>query len=144
MTNAHPLNLVDVTVPREAHEDARRFYTEAFGWTVDLDLPGYPILGTGRGGSQVGLMWEGNPQSGDLSGFWKTGKTMPSLGTEDIEATLAEVERHGGEIAAPARQTGPVKVAVFRDPWGNEWFLCENAAGNTGNTGNTGENGATA
>ncbi|MGR4884829.1 VOC family protein [Streptomyces sp. LARHCF249] len=128
MTPAHPLNLVDVTVPHEAHADARRFYTETFGWTVDVDLPGYPIMGTGPGGGQVGLMWEGNPQSGDLSGFWKTGKAVPFLGTEDIEATLAEVERHGGKVAAAARQTGPVKVAVFEDPWGNQWFLCENGA----------------
>ncbi|MGW7450061.1 VOC family protein [Streptomyces sp. NPDC054787] len=130
MASAHPLNLVDVTVPREAHDDARRFYLDAFGWTVEADIPGYPIMGTGPGGAQVGLMWEGNPQSGDLSKFWQTGKAVPFLGTEDIDATLSEVERHGGKVAAPPRQTGPVKVAVFEDPWGNHWFLCETRKGN--------------
>ncbi|MEU9148312.1 hypothetical protein [Streptomyces sp. NPDC048349] len=38
MTPAHPLNPADVTVPHEAHDGARRLSTEAFGWTVDVDL----------------------------------------------------------------------------------------------------------
>ncbi|QEV21991.1 VOC family protein [Streptomyces alboniger] len=125
MTKTNAFNLMDITVPREGHEAARKFYTETFGWTVDVDIPGYPIMGTGDGGSQVGLMWEGNPQSGDLSKFWKTGKPVPFLNTDDIDATLAAIEAAGGTVAAPARQTGPVKVAVFQDPWGNDWFLCE-------------------
>ncbi|MGW7081510.1 hypothetical protein [Streptomyces sp. NPDC054866] len=65
--------------------------------------PGYPIMGTGPGGAQVGLMWEGNPQSGDLSQFWQTGKAVPFLGTQDIEATLAEA-RHGRRLPGSVGQ----------------------------------------
>ncbi|GGX75196.1 hypothetical protein [Streptomyces hiroshimensis] len=35
-------------------------------------------------------MWEGNPESDDLAKFWKTGKAMPFLGTDDIDAALTQ------------------------------------------------------
>ncbi|MFI9506179.1 VOC family protein [Nocardia sp. NPDC052566] len=123
MTKSHPFNLVDITVPKDGHEAAQRFYTQTFGWKVDVDLPGYPIFGTGDGGSQVGLMWEGNPQSGDMAKFWKTGTPVPFIGTDDIDATLAEVEKNGGEVAHPVKLAGAVKVATIEDPWGNVLFL---------------------
>ncbi|MFC5143551.1 VOC family protein [Streptomyces aureoversilis] len=123
MAKANPCNLVDITVPQVAHSEAQKFYTETFGWCVDIDIPGYPIMGTGDGGAQVGLMWEGNPDSGDLAKFWKTGKAMPFLGTDDINATIAAVEGNGGKVLTPKRQKGPVSVAVVQDPWENQWFL---------------------
>ncbi|WHM40774.1 hypothetical protein [Streptomyces sp. BPTC-684] len=55
--------------------------------------------------------------------FWKTGKAMPFLGTDDIDATVSAVEANGGQVLAPKRQKGPVAVAVIQDPWDNQWFL---------------------
>lgn len=126
MTKVNKCSLVDITVPQQAHDAARKFYMDTFGWTVNVDLPGYPVFGTGEGGAEVGLMWDGNPESpADFKPFWQVNKPVPFLDTDDIEATCAAIELAGGKIAAPARAIGPVKVGVVQDPWGNDWFLIQ-------------------
>ncbi|MBL1079620.1 VOC family protein [Nocardia sp. 2] len=121
-------SLVDITVPHAAHEQARRFYAKTFGWSVNIDLPGYPVFGTGDGGAEVGIMWEGNPESPtDFTSIWQVNKPVPFLDTDDIDATAAEVEANGGKVIAPPRTVGPIRVGAFQDPWGNDWFLIQQA-----------------
>jgi predicted enzyme related to lactoylglutathione lyase len=52
------------------------------------------------------------------------------LGVEDINATLAAVQMHGGTVDAPRFEVpGVVVLGLFRDPAGNPMGLVEMAEG---------------
>jgi predicted enzyme related to lactoylglutathione lyase len=94
-------------------EGAHAFYGQLFGWEKQ-------DLGPDAGGY---AFWNLNEQM--VAGFGPT--QMPeqptawqvSIGTEDVEATLAKVKENGGDVV-----TGPMDVfdtgrwGVFRDPGG--------------------------
>lgn len=44
---------------------------------------------------------------------------LPFVYVESVDATLAQVERHGGSVASAARPEGSLRVATIRDPEGN-------------------------
>jgi predicted enzyme related to lactoylglutathione lyase len=95
---------------------ARRFYEAVFGWTFDPWGPPdfYQIRNAGEGllGALQGRR-ELKPGA-RMTGF------EPTLGVEDLKATIAAVEANGGRLLMPPyRIEGVGELAFFEDTEGN-------------------------
>ncbi|HXM45328.1 MAG TPA: VOC family protein [Bryobacteraceae bacterium] len=90
------------------------FYEKVFGWNIrrrDSDHPSF------------------DDATGNVSGAWLTGRAiardpglLPYVWVDDIDATLALAEAHGGEIVEAPHRDAPDStswIATFRDPAGN-------------------------
>jgi predicted enzyme related to lactoylglutathione lyase len=104
----------------EDPEAARSFYGELFGWTFNVDGPYSEIsYGTGQppqGGIQDTStpLPDGTPRS----------YAIPYVLVQDVEATCAEVEEHGGKVMVPATTVpNGLVYAHVRDPFGNHFGL---------------------
>ncbi|HEY7834191.1 MAG TPA: VOC family protein [Ktedonobacterales bacterium] len=107
-----------------------RFYAEVFGWQV---LPGaardalqFQAPG-GPGGAFVDAACEATPAA-DPRGMppraSQPGAVLLYLDSDDIEATLAAVERHGGATLVPRTAIPHAGwYAVFADPAGTRMAL---------------------
>jgi len=99
----------------DAHQSAT-FYERVFGWNIrhrDTDHPSF------------------DDATGNISGAWVTGLTpsrapekgiVPYIWVDNIDATLALVAAHGGELAEARHRDAPDStswIATFRDPAGN-------------------------
>jgi predicted enzyme related to lactoylglutathione lyase len=97
----------------DVHESAA-FYEKVFGWVIrhwDTERPSF------------------DDATGNISGAWVTGRKasgeaslLPYVWVDSIEATLAQVTVHGGEVVEagrPDRSGGSCFIAKFRDPAGN-------------------------
>ena len=111
----HPI--VHVEIPATDTKGAGRFYADVFGWNVNtdptFDYTMFQVEG-GPGGGFVGLA--GSDPMGR-----KPGEVLVYIGTDDIDASLREVEAHGGKVVTPKTeipQTG--WFGVFTDPTGNQ------------------------
>lgn len=91
---------------------AGKFYADIFGWHVqqmpEMDYATFETHeGVGGGFSPVG---ESNP----------AGTTMVHIGTDDIPATLAKIEQHGGKTLVPETEIPGIGwFALFSDLSGN-------------------------
>jgi len=95
------------------------FYRSLFGWTVDANNPmqyGMVKSSTGKPGSIDGGIG-GTPNGDRLVTFY--------VRVDDINAYLAKVEQLGGRTLMPRSDIGPVIMATFQDPEGNEIGLLE-------------------
>lgn len=94
---------------------ARRFYEEVFGWTfTPWGPPGF-YQTRDSGGGHLGAL-QGRRDTG--------GQRMPGMeltfGVDDLAATVAAIEAHGGQILMPPfRIEGVGELAFFRDSEGN-------------------------
>jgi predicted enzyme related to lactoylglutathione lyase len=112
-------------------ERAKRFYGEVFGWRFD-DLPeaNYTMITTSEDGIESGL--------GSLAGTVglrdaATPGVVPYVRPGDFDATLAAVERAGGQVLIPRTDVmGYGWFAHFRDPDGNVVGLWLDAPGAEG------------
>jgi uncharacterized glyoxalase superfamily protein PhnB len=97
----------------DVHQSAA-FYERIFGWNIrrrDSDHPSF------------------DDATGNVSGAWFTGRVpsreaglLPSIWVDSIDATLALVAAHGGEIVDAPHHDAPDStswIATFRDPAGN-------------------------
>jgi predicted enzyme related to lactoylglutathione lyase len=114
----------------EIHADdplrAARFYTEAFGWTVEkwegpMD---YWLVMTGpadQPGIDGGLMKREGPSGGDgVTSFVNT------IDVADLDASMAKVEEHGGSIADPKRAVPGVGWMCYaKDTEGNRFGMMQ-------------------
>ena len=100
----HPI--VHVEIPASDLKEASKFYTEVFGWQIDTStMEEYPMFAAegGPGGGFVKL--------GDMA--HSVGRPLLFIGTDDIDASLAAVEAHGGKtvMARTANVIGQTQVA---------------------------------
>jgi hypothetical protein len=95
----------DIAGPDEAALHA--FYGATFGWSVDVQGPGYALVRT-PGGSPDGAILDADD----------AGITI-GVTVADLEATLAAATGAGGEVAMPPTDNGWVVKAQVRDPAGN-------------------------
>ena len=108
MPTHHAIDYVEFTV-RDLVE-AKRFYTEAFGWRFTDYGPTYAgIQGDGR---EQGGMTEGEPRVG--------GGPLVILYSDDLDASLAAVEAAGGTVSTPPFEFPGGHRFHFLDPSGNE------------------------
>lgn len=110
----HAIDYIELSVTDVA--EAKRFYGAAFGWTFNDYGPGY--AGIGIGGREVG-------------GLAKVDQVRPGgplvvLYSDNLDATLAEVEKAGGRIVKEPFEFPGGRRFHFTDPSGNElavWAL---------------------
>jgi predicted enzyme related to lactoylglutathione lyase len=100
---------IPATDPRKSAE----FYKNVFGWNIrrgDSDRPSFD---------------DPSSVSGAFVTYLKAAQTpgiLPSIWVKDIEAYVAKIGAHGGEIVERPRPDEPGSVcliATFRDPAGN-------------------------
>ena len=101
------LNYVELPVADVAA--ARSFYEAAFGWSMTAFGPTYAATLTGD--TDVGLQGD----QGEA-----TRAPLPVIEVEDLEATLAAVERAGGRVVRPIFAFPGGRRFHFLDPSGNE------------------------
>lgn len=101
-----------------------RFYADVFGWQVAPDAAHDGLqfqAAGGPGGAFVDACDATSPSSALKN---QSGNVLLYLDTDDIEATLAAVERHGGATLLPRTAIPQVGwYAVFADPAGTRMAL---------------------
>ena len=108
MNSHHAMDYIEFNVTNM--EVAKKFYSEAFGWQFNDYGPEYAgIQGAGK----------------EVGGFSLSEKVQPGgplvvLYSEDLEASIAAVERAGGRISRVAFEFPGGRRFHFEDPSGNE------------------------
>jgi uncharacterized protein len=116
-------SIVHVEIPASDPAAASKFYANLFGWKIQVD-PSFDYhmfqAEPGPGGGLVKI--------GDQMGY-KPGEVLIYVSTDDINATLAEVEALGGKTLQPKTEIPQVGwFAVFADPSGNRIALFTSAS----------------
>lgn len=88
---------------------ARRFYTDAFGWSFTDFGPTYAA--TTSGDTDIGF--QADPGQ-------KTAAALPVIEVADLDAAFAAVERAGGTVTAPIFAFPGGRRFHFRDQDGHE------------------------
>jgi uncharacterized protein len=105
---------VDLTVPEA--EALRDFYAEVVGWKpepVDMgDYRDFNMTDPADRAPRAGVCHARGVNAG-LPPVW-----VVYFRVADLDASLAAVEREGGEVMAPPRAAGGTRYAVIRDPAG--------------------------
>ena len=99
---------------KENVDAVRRFYTDAFGWTVDADNPmNYGLVDTGGGIGINGGIGTPMPGGPSYATFY--------VAVDDLAAALEKIESLGGRTVVPPMDIpdGKVSIAMFNDPAGN-------------------------
>jgi predicted enzyme related to lactoylglutathione lyase len=99
-------------------ERAKRFYGDVFGWKFE-DIPGadYVNVKTSEDGIEGGI---GGLAQATATAPPSTSGVFVYLLAPDMDATLAAIERAGGEVVIPKTDVfGMGEFAHFRDPDGN-------------------------
>jgi predicted enzyme related to lactoylglutathione lyase len=120
--------IVHFELPYDDRERASAFYGELFGWDLQ-SYPGmdYTMVSTGPTGDQ------GPTEPGFINGGMgeRTGNlTAPTvvIDVEDIDATLAQVEEHGGAVLSGKEPVASMGwSAYFTDSEGNTVGLWQSA-----------------
>jgi predicted enzyme related to lactoylglutathione lyase len=104
--------IVHVELSAKDRKALSKFYADVFGWEIEhLDSMNYTTFKAGDG-----VAGGFNP----ISDQNPAGTVTIYIETDDVTASLKEVERAGGKIISPEMEipnTG--KFGLFRDPQGN-------------------------
>ena len=114
----HPI--VHIEIPANDTKGASQFYAEVFGWKIQHAPEFDYYMFQAEGGPGGGFV-----NTGEQMGMnYKAGELLVYIGTDDIDATLATIAKHGGKTLLPKTeipQTG--WFAFFADPAGNRVAL---------------------
>lgn len=121
--------VVHFEIPFDDGDRARAFYQSTFGWSITaMPEMGYTMVSTGPTTEQ------GPPAEPGYIGGGMMQRSEPSQGpiitvdVEDIDATLATIEKLGGKTVRPRQEVGQMGfTAYFSDPEGNLMGLWQNA-----------------
>ncbi len=114
--SSHPI--VHVEIPASDPVSAGTFYADVFGWQGDTSMPEYPMFQVEGGppGAFVGVATQG----ADSAVKYEVGRPLVYIATDDINASLASVEAHGGKTVQPLTPIPSIGAwAAFTDPTGN-------------------------
>jgi uncharacterized protein YndB with AHSA1/START domain/predicted enzyme related to lactoylglutathione lyase len=108
-----PVVHFEVMVSAAELDAVRRFYADAFGWTIDANNPmNYGLVDNGgRGiGGGIGQPMEGGPT---YATFY--------VHVEDLSQALKKIESLGGSMLMPPMEVPGqgISIAMFKDPGGN-------------------------
>jgi predicted enzyme related to lactoylglutathione lyase len=120
--------VVHFEIPFEDQERAQAFYTGAFDWQLQ-SLPEMQYVMATTGPSEQGPPSEpGFINGGLLERGLPVGSPVVVIDVDDIEATLAEVERLGGTTVTAKQAVGDMGFAAyFKDTEGNLLGLWQSA-----------------
>ena len=121
--------VVHFEIPFDDGDRARGFYKEIFDWQLQTmpEMGGYTLVTSGPSGEQ-GPTEPGFINGGMLSRETPVTSTVVTVDVEDIDATLAEVERLGGTTVRGRAAVGGMGFAAYiTDTEGNLVGLWENA-----------------
>lgn len=104
-----------VEFPARDMEAAKKFFTEAFGWSWTDYSDGYAAF------SGAGL--DGGIYRADAAGSWETGGTLVVFYSEALEATQEKIVRAGGKIVKPVFSFPGGRRFHFADPNGCEFAV---------------------
>jgi predicted enzyme related to lactoylglutathione lyase len=118
----HPI--VHIEFSADDREAAGQFFNSVFGWQIEqMPEMDYATFTT-EGGPGGGL----NP----VKDTYPAGTVTVYIGADDIEATLAKIEAHGGKTVVPKSEIPGVGwFAFFTDPTGNQIALYKSLEGDT-------------
>jgi predicted enzyme related to lactoylglutathione lyase len=112
--------VVHFEVPFDDADRARSFYRDVFDWQIQ-EVPelSYNMVATGPMGEQ-GPTEPGYIGGGMLQRQQPVTAPVITLDVDDIDATLAVIEKHGGATVAPKMPVGEMGFAAyFTDTEGN-------------------------
>lgn len=114
----HPI--VHIEIPAASASAAGTFYNEVFGWKIEADPTFNYVQFRSEGGPGGGFVEPGATAPVE----YKIDRLLVYLNTDDIEASLAAVEAHGGKTVLPKTEIPGIGWwAVFTDPSGNHLAL---------------------
>ncbi len=99
-------------------DGSAKFYSELFGWSttpMEGADPPYLVISTAAGRSNGGIR---PPMPPGTPPFW-----LVYFAAEDLDATLAEVGKQGGNVLMPSTDIGGARIAVAQDPQGAVFAL---------------------
>ena len=111
--SSHPI--IHVEFSANDREAAGEFYAKLFGWKIQqLPEMNYATFDSGSVGGGLNPVQEDYP----------AGTVMVYVQTDDVNATLAQVEALGGKTIVPKSEIPGVGwFAIFSDPTGNQVAL---------------------
>jgi predicted enzyme related to lactoylglutathione lyase len=104
--------IVHIEISARDRKALSKFYADVFGWgTTHLDEMNYTTFETGEGvGGGFNPVSEQNP----------AGTVTFYIETDDVTASLKEIEKAGGTVVATEMEIPKMgKFGLFRDPQGN-------------------------
>lgn len=110
MTN---YEIAHIEVPAIDTAEAGQFYSDVFGWKIETNLAHNYVTFVSAGGFRGGFTDPKEPT-------YKPDRLLVYLATDDLDASLADIESHGGKTILPKTEIPHVgEWAVFADPAGN-------------------------
>lgn len=107
----HPISHIEI--PAANPGTVSEFYNEVFDWQIETN-PMHDYVMFQDGGNLRG----GFP--GPAESIYKPDRLLVYIATDDIDATLVDIEAHGGKTVIPRTEIPQVgSWAVFADPAGN-------------------------
>jgi predicted enzyme related to lactoylglutathione lyase len=90
---------------------SKAFFSTLFGWTYEKDpnMDYYMIMNNGRMNGGIMPM----DKEAETPSFW-----MAYFNVKDIDATVAKVKTHGGQVVTEIIDSPPGRMAVILDPTG--------------------------
>ena len=114
----HPI--VHIEIPAENPAESAEFFKKALGWDISVDDSFDYHMFAAEGGPAGGFV---KPSDG-----YNIGHVIIYLETDDIEATLAQIEAEGGKATKGKTEIlGIGWFAEFTDPAGNRMALYTSA-----------------
>lgn len=115
---SHPVVHIEIPLPHPRMDSA--FYAEALGWKLQTNDQFDYTMFSAEGGPGGGFV--STDPSGPAPGT--IGKPLIYLASDDIDASLATIEAHGGKTVQPKMEIPGIGwFAVFTDPSGNTLAL---------------------
>jgi predicted enzyme related to lactoylglutathione lyase len=104
-------SIVHIEIPAKAPKEAQEFYGKLFGWEMsvveEFDYHSFMAENTGGAFPAVGEQY-------------KRGDVTVYIGSEDLDADLAAIEKAGGKrVGDPMPVPGFGRLVHFSDPTGN-------------------------
>ena len=111
----HPI--VHIDIPTLQGKESAEFYAKTFDWNIQHAAEFNYYMFSAQGGPGGGFMQVSEDGA-------KVNQVVVYIGTDDIEASLADVEANGGKVLQPKTEiTGIGWYAIFSDPTGNALAL---------------------
>jgi len=100
-------------------DKAKAFYGNVLGMEMSFEMPGWAEFNAVKNGPAIGLaLREAVPAKG--------GGATVVLRVKDIQATRSELVKQGVEFEGEIEEyPGVVRLAIFRDPFGNRLQLAQ-------------------